>query len=55
MMLFRVTQSFQPGIDVDDILRLEIVDNDALLWIVMKSLYFIWERRVARKRVSRAK
>ena len=37
------------------ILRLEVVDNAALVWVVMKSLYFIWEHRVAKKRVNRTK
>ena len=55
MLLFRVSQCFKPGICVNDILRLEIVDNAALVWVVMKSLYFIWEHRVAKKRVNRTK
>ena len=52
--LIRIFQSISPASTVNDMLRLQIFENDALLWILVKSLFFCWCQRMARKRALKS-
>ena len=51
--LKRIFRLINPGSSVNAMLRLQICDNDALLWIVVKTLFFCWRQRTARKRAQK--
>ena len=52
--LIRIFQSISPASTVNDMLRLQIFENDALLWILVKTLFFCWSQRMARKRALKS-
>ena len=51
--LKRIFRLINPGSSVNAMLRLQICDNDALLWIVVKTLFFCWRQRTAGKRAQK--
>ena len=53
--LVRVLQLKSPGCTVHDMLRLQISGDDALLWFVIKTLFFCWSQRMTRKRADQSK
>ena len=48
--LLRTIQQFSPGTSETDILRLDIADNDPLIWFAAKTLHYSWSQRVLGRR-----
>ena len=53
-MLLQTLEHFNPGLAEDQILLLNIVDNDPLVWFIARTLHFSWSQRVLGKRAEPA-
>ena len=49
--LFTLLRKFEP-INEANILKLNMIPNDALVWTVATTLHFIWSKRVASKKAD---